>query len=118
VRELENCVERAVALGRSSTLTVEDLPERIRLADFKQDDGPNGGRAASLISLFDLERRHTLRAVDLLGGNMTRAAQLLGIDRTTLYRRLKRYESSEENGTPPGSAPRAAAHSRTVTRPP
>jgi DNA-binding NtrC family response regulator len=95
VRELENCIERAVALGRSRELGVEDLPERIRSADFKQAEAPHGARAASLISLFDLERRHTLRAVELLGGNMTRAAKLLGIDRTTLYRRLKRYESSD-----------------------
>jgi len=94
VRELENCMERAVALGSSDELTVEDLPERVRFADLKPMSTPTA-RAASLISLFDLERRHTLRAVELLGGNMTRAAKLLGIDRTTLYRRLKRYESSE-----------------------
>jgi two-component system response regulator HydG len=95
VRELENCIERAVALARSRELGVEDLPERIRLADFTPQVAPNGAPAHHVVSLFDLERRHTLRAVELLAGNMTRAAKLLGIDRTTLYRRLKRYESSE-----------------------
>jgi len=95
VRELENCMERAVALARSEELGVEDLPERIRATEPTLGDPPHGAKPASLGSLFDLERRHTLRAVELLGGNMSRAAKLLGIDRTTLYRRLKRYETSE-----------------------
>ncbi|HEV8548719.1 MAG TPA: sigma-54 dependent transcriptional regulator [Polyangiaceae bacterium] len=98
VRELENCIERAVALGRASELTVDDLPERIRSPELGRNGAAHGGGGSgNLVSLSDLERRHTLRAVELLGGNMTRAARLLGIDRTTLYRRLKRYESSGPN---------------------
>jgi two-component system response regulator HydG len=94
VRELENCIERVVALAHSDEVTVEDLPEKVRLSE-EHPSGPS--HAASLVSLSDLERRHTLRAVELLDGNMTRAAKLLGIDRTTLYRRLKRYEAACSN---------------------
>ncbi len=97
VRELENCIERIVTLARGDELTLDDLPEKIRLFESKAE-GPGAGAAgASFVSLSDLERRHTLRAVELLGGNMTRAAKLLGIDRTTLYRRLKRYASADPN---------------------
>jgi len=95
VRELENCIERAVALACGDALTPEDLSEKIRFADGTAGMQLAAASGARLISLVDLERRHTLRALDLLQGNMTRAAKLLGIDRTTLYRRLKRYEAGE-----------------------
>ena len=95
VRELENCMERAVALARSDELTLEDLPERIRL--FKptaaQRSPSEAASVADVTSLFDAERDHVLKAVEQFGGNKTRAAAILGIDRRTLYRRLERYES-------------------------
>jgi two-component system response regulator HydG len=93
VRELENCIERSVALMRHDELGVDDLPEKLRLPNSlaHDKDTPSLG----LLSLPNLERRHTLRALEQLGGNMTRAAKLLGIDRATLYRRLKRYEGAK-----------------------
>jgi len=97
VRELENCIERAVALARSDELTPDDLPEKIRFSDGGASIQGVSTGASRLVSLVDLERRHTLRALELLHGNMTRAAKLLGIDRTTLYRRLKRYEAAGVN---------------------
>ena len=98
VRELENCMERAVALARSDELTVEDLPERIQL--FKAGPAertPSELPAGEVTSLFDAERDHVLRAVEQFGGNKTRAAAILGIDRRTLYRRLERYESERSS---------------------
>ena len=96
VRELENCIERAVALARHNELMVEDLPERIQL--FEPTRQPAGSAPSSTAvatdsggSLFDVERSHVLRAVEQFGGNKTRAALQLGIDRRTLYRRLERY---------------------------
>jgi two-component system response regulator HydG len=97
VRELENCIERAVALARADELTPDDLPEKIRFSDSSMNVQGVSTGASRLVSLVDLERRHTLRALELLHGNMTRAAKLLGIDRTTLYRRLKRYEAAGVN---------------------
>jgi DNA-binding NtrC family response regulator len=91
VRELENCLERAVALARLDHISAEDIPEKIR--SYRPDrfvvsaDDP-----AEIITLEALDRSYIIRAVKLLGGNKSRAAQLLGVDRRTLYRRLEKYE--------------------------
>ncbi len=101
VRELENCIERAVALARFEELTLEDLPERIRTSRpdkfvMTADD------AGQIISLDELERRYISRALRLLNGNKARTAQVLGIDRRTLYRHLGRQASSDT--VPPNGA--------------
>lgn len=90
VRELENCIERAVALARFDHITVEDLPERIRA--YRADRFDMAVNAVEeLISIDELEKRYIERALKLLGGNKARAAQLLGLDRRTLYRKLASY---------------------------
>jgi len=95
VRELENCMERSVALARYDQVTLEDLPEKIRA--YRADrfvvsaDDP-----AEILSLDELERRYIVRVLKLVDGNKSRAAQVLGLDRRTLYRKLERYGS--ENG--------------------
>jgi DNA-binding NtrC family response regulator len=94
VRELENCMERAVALARLDELAVADLPERIQLFEPVRGEALTVDIGAEAMSLVDLQRSHVLRAVEQVGGNKTRAAALLGIDRRTLYRRLVRYESA------------------------
>lgn len=108
VRELENCIERAVALSRADQVDIADLPDKIRLSDDRRDlpssfepeasththereGAPNNDSAANVVSLLEVERHHILRAIRLLGGNKTMAAELLGIDRRTLYRRLQQY---------------------------
>ena len=91
VRELENCLERGVTLARFDQLTVEDLPDKIR--NFRADrfvvaaDDPT-----EVVTLDELERRYILRVLALVGGNKSQAAQMLGVDRRTLYRKLARYE--------------------------
>jgi DNA-binding NtrC family response regulator len=94
VRELENCIERAIALARFDELTVDDLPERIRTYQpehflVRADD------VEEIISLEELEIRYISRALKLLNGNMARAAQLLGIDRRTLNRRMGKPASAD-----------------------
>jgi two-component system response regulator HydG len=92
VRELENCVERAIALARYDHLAPADLPERIR--SFRPVDSlPADDEIASneILPLEELERRYILRALRILQGNGVRAAELLGVDRRTLSRRLKKY---------------------------
>jgi DNA-binding NtrC family response regulator len=86
IRELMNAVERAVALS-GGAIGVEHLPERVRGARPTTND-PEG----TVITLDELERRHILAALERTDGNKTRAAELLGIDLSTLYRKLKRYE--------------------------
>ena len=99
VRELENCIERAVALARFDQVSVEDLPEKVR--------GYESGHkkvevedSAEILTLDELERRYIYRALKLLGGNRSRAAELLGLDRRTLYRRIDRYEKTSTDRVP------------------
>jgi two-component system response regulator HydG len=87
VRELENCIERAIALANFDELTVDDLPERIRTYQPEQFLVRADG-VEEIITLEELEIRYISRALKLLNGNMARAAQLLGIDRRTLHRRM------------------------------
>jgi two-component system, NtrC family, response regulator HydG len=93
VRELENCLERGVALARFDQLTAEDLPEKIR--NYRAEkfvvaaDDPT-----EVVTLEQLEKSYILRVLSLMGGNKSQAAQMLGVDRRTLYRKLARYEGS------------------------
>jgi two-component system response regulator HydG len=105
VRELENCMERAVALARFDHLTIEDLPDKIR-AYSVEHFAISANDATEILPLEEVERRYVLRAITLLGGNRTRAAEALGIDRRTLYRRLERYDS---DSPPPTVPPKADA---------
>ena len=88
VRELRNVMERAVALTRHDTITVEDLPEKIRKhragAMWIGSDDPG-----ELVSLEEIERRYIEHVLKSVGNNRTQAARILGLDRKTLYRKLK-----------------------------
>jgi DNA-binding NtrC family response regulator len=109
VRELENCIERAIALSRFEELTIEDLPERIRT--YRPDHFVmTADDVEEIISLDELERRYIARALKLLNGNKARAAQLLGVDRRTLYRRLGKYASSDSSRPVPASNGVVARH--------
>lgn len=99
VRELENCIERAVALARFDQLSVEDLPEKIRA--YRADRFVMSANDANeIVSMEELERRYILRVIKLLGGNKSRAAQMLGLDRRTLYRKLEKYEREAQPPPP------------------
>ncbi len=90
VRELENCMEHAVALARFDQITVEDLPEKIRA--YRADRFVvSANDPTEVVTMDELERRYILRVLSLVGGNKSRAAQVLGFDRRTLYRKLERY---------------------------
>ncbi len=94
VRELRNAIERAVALTRFEKISVEDLPERIR--DYQQSNVIlSSGDARELVSLEEVERRYILHVLDTVGGNRSRAARILGLDRKTLYRKLRRFEKQD-----------------------
>nr|WP_228488036.1 helix-turn-helix domain-containing protein [Rhodocyclus gracilis] len=120
IRELENLIERGVALAPGASLTPDLLPPGIgcrtpaekhtetptethgapRIAATPAaDDGE--GRAASeptrIAPLAEVERRHILDALEHAGGNRALAARLLGIDRVSLWRKLRRFEE-DANG--------------------
>jgi len=88
VRELENAVERAVALGSGPILHVGDLPSNLQ---YNADEKPL--EIDELLPLDDLERRAIFRALHETGGDKLAAARLLGIGKTTLYRKLKQYDA-------------------------
>jgi two-component system response regulator HydG len=102
VRELENCMEHAVALARFDQITVEDLPEKIR-AYRAERFVVAANDPTEIVTMDELERRYILRVLSLVGGNKSRAAQVLGFDRRTLYRKLERY--GEGTGPAPPDAP-------------
>jgi two-component system response regulator HydG len=92
VRELQNCIERAVAFARFSEIAVDDLPDKVRSYEAdRQAAALEINDSADIMTLDELERRYIERTLTLLGGNKTRAADVLGIDRRTLYRRLDRW---------------------------
>jgi two-component system response regulator HydG len=97
VRELQNCIERAVALARFGLVGVDDLPEKMQPgvnARGSRDSGVGGvgvGDKETFIPVHDLEKHHVLRVLAAVGGNKTAAAEVLGFDRRTLYRKLERY---------------------------
>ncbi len=87
VRELENVVARALALNPSGVILPEDLPEHLRGA--RPSAAAHGGIAAhDRPTLDELGRRYAAEVLRETGGNKTRAAEILGIDRKTLYRLL------------------------------
>jgi two-component system response regulator HydG len=90
VRELQNCMERAVALARFDQVMVDDLPEKVQSA-VAPPRGVTGEDGEELLSMEEVERRHVLRVLEAVGGSKSRAARVLGFDRTTLYRKLDRY---------------------------
>ncbi len=90
VRELANCIERAVALTRFAEIVVEDLPEKIR-AYARSHVVVSGSDPTELVPLEEVEKRYILHVLEAVGGNRSLAAQTLGLDRKTLYRKLKAY---------------------------
>jgi DNA-binding NtrC family response regulator len=93
VRELENCLERASALSSGPVIQVADLPTTIQNA---QSHPAAGGLAGSrIIPIAELEKQAILGTIDQLHGDKLMAARLLGIGKTTLYRKLKEYSSQD-----------------------
>jgi two-component system response regulator HydG len=88
VRELRNAIERAVALARFDTLSVDDLPEKVR--NHRDSHIIVAGQDPSeLVSLEEVEQRYIRHVMQAAGENKSLAAQILGLDRKTLYRKLQ-----------------------------
>jgi len=86
VRELENAVRHGAALADGALIDAGDLPDDVaRTAAPRLDPG--------LRSLAEVEREHVLRVLDACGGSQSEAAQILGIARNTLWRKLRSYHA-------------------------
>ena len=92
VRELRNCIERAVVLSLDDAVDVHELA-----LSHLSSPGETGRRAADNPGPFvpetldDMERRHVMATLEAVGGNKTKAAAILGIERSTLDRKLARW---------------------------
>jgi DNA-binding NtrC family response regulator len=92
VRELENVIERAVVMAQDSSIRLSDLPE-----DFLQFSVQTFRRNSSgkLPNLEQIEAKYIRWVLDRTGQNKTKAAEVLGIDRVSLWRKIKRFETVE-----------------------
>jgi DNA-binding NtrC family response regulator len=89
VRELQNAMEYAVVLARKDKISVKELPAEVQLpAALQQIERPHNG---GVQNLDDLERNAIIQALAQCHGNKKKAAQVLGIQRPTLYNKMKRY---------------------------
>jgi two-component system response regulator HydG len=97
VRELENSVERACALSSGPVLHLGDLPTQLQQQGLEArrsatlDEPESDASTPEVKTLADMERDAILGAIRLLNGDKLQAAKLLGIGKTTLYRKLKEY---------------------------
>ena len=92
VRELSNAIERAVVVCRTRTITPEDLPIVTHLEEESKKRHT---------SLSDVEKQHINNILNQTGWNISKSAEILGIDRSTLYNKIKRYELTKNDE--PGS---------------
>ncbi len=89
VRELENCIERAVLLSKDDVIEISDFPQKIvenRREAMVTDDNPKTP------TLESIEKAYIHYVMDQAQGQKSKAAKILGIDNSTLYRKLKRYQ--------------------------
>jgi two-component system response regulator HydG len=110
VRQLQNCVERAVAVSRGKEIALEDLPDDVRDYQPSKVDlvGVDTNEAITAMPTMDeIERRYIRQVLGAVAGNKTLAAQILGFDRRTLYRKLDRMNE-----------PNAVRHAPTSTASP
>jgi DNA-binding NtrC family response regulator len=91
VRELQNAIEYAVVLAREGMIGVKELPAEIQLPAALQQAELSGLPRSGVQTLDDLERNAILQALAECRGNKKKAAELLGIQRPTLYNKMKRY---------------------------
>ena len=91
VRELENTIERAVAMAEGDTVRTADLPPHINQLAIETYRHTSG----EIPTLEEMEKRYTLWVLEKYGGNKTKAAAAMGIDRVSLWRKIKRFGIEE-----------------------
>ncbi|MGC1106755.1 MAG: sigma-54 dependent transcriptional regulator [Candidatus Acidiferrales bacterium] len=91
IRELENCIARALALGDRQSIGLNDLPPALRSSE-ETDFSTEDSRVLASTALADMERMTIIRVFEQVGGDKALAGKMLGISRATLYRKLKLYQ--------------------------
>lgn len=93
VRELENCLDRATAFSSGPVIHLTDLPTPIHSVNTESPEQGNG--SAKIVPIAELEKQTILSTIAMLNGDKLQAARMLGIGKTTLYRKLKEYKTQE-----------------------
>ncbi len=93
-RELENAVEHGVSLARDEVITAEDLPSFLGERDSAVDLLARATEKQYTVA--ELEREYIAGVLEQIDGNKSKAAQVLGMDRKTLYRKLQEYQIERE----------------------
>jgi len=89
IRELENVIERAILISKNNKITIDLIPENIKCFKANNSNFMDNNKK---ISLIDFEKEAVLKALQGAKGNISKASKSLGIDRSTLYRKIKKYE--------------------------
>jgi len=92
VRQLENAIQRALALGESDTITEQDLPP---LTPQESGGGTDTAQRSQPRTLAEIERDAIERTLEETGGDKAAAARILGVNKSTLYRKLQKYSIRE-----------------------
>jgi len=90
VRQLENVIGNAAMMTQGSTIDVDDLPQLLQEAA-----NPGRGNDEDMLSLQEMQNRHLVRVLERVGGNKARAAEILGISRTTIYEMLAKISENQ-----------------------
>jgi DNA-binding NtrC family response regulator len=97
VRELENLIERCVVLGLNDDITAEDLPT----AKLDETEAFFAQNASTVLPLDEIEKRYIRYVLEKSGGKKEKAAQMLGVNRRTLYRKEREYGWVTDDEAPP-----------------
>jgi DNA-binding NtrC family response regulator len=92
IRELENVIGNACMMADGALIDIDDLPESLRIPNTQEVSSDD-----TLLPLEEVQRRHVLRVLEAVGGHKTRAAEILGIGRATIYEMLSKMKD-EANG--------------------
>ncbi len=90
MRELENTISKAVIFESGSRLTPDTLPERMR---WPSNESPMSGE--DLMTLEEVSRAYIIKVLEMTGGNKAKASEILGINRTSLWRMIQRLGITE-----------------------
>jgi DNA-binding NtrC family response regulator len=99
VRELENCLERAAATANNPVLTMDDLPPQVQTAHL-WGRPPAENTSSRIVPLAEMEKQAIIHTLEQLNGDKQMTARLLGIGKTTLYRKLREYGIAETWASP------------------
>ncbi len=104
IRELENVIGNAAMMAQGSTIDVDDLPEPLR-----GTTSMSKGVDEDMLSLEEVQNIHVARVLERVGGNKARAAEILGVSRTTIYQMLSKINKDQQParlGSPKRQSPR------------